>query len=84
MHFVPADHVQFQFLLSEKELRFFEEHGVLTPVTKNGRVFYSARDLYRLRGILYFTRERGMSFEKAREHVNAPVVLRGDVPSRRS
>lgn len=84
MHFTPADHVQFQLLLSEKEMRFFEEHGVLQPVTKNGRVFYSARDIYRLRGILHFTRERGLSFEKAKERVDGAVLAGQEAPSRRS
>ena len=79
MHFVPAHHIQTQLEISAEEARFFEEHGVLEPVTKNGRLFYSARDVYRLRAILHFTRERGMSLEKAKERVDGGVVLRSAV-----
>jgi DNA-binding transcriptional MerR regulator len=76
MHFVPAYYLQAQLNISAEEVRFFEEMGVLEPVTKNGRVFYSARDVYRLRAVLHFTRKRGMSLEKARERVDGGVVLR--------
>ena len=79
MHFVPAHHMQMQLKISAEEVLFFQERGVLEPVTKNGRLFYSARDVYRLRAILHFTRERGMSLEKARERVDGGVVLRSAV-----
>ncbi len=76
MHFVPVHHMQAQLKISAEEVRFFEEYGVLEAVTKNGRVFYAARDVYRLRAILHFTRERGMSLEKAKERLDGGVVLR--------
>lgn len=75
MHFVPAPYVQAQLKISPEEVLFFEEHGVLRPVTKNGRAFYSAKDVYRLRAILHFTRTRGLSLEKAMKRLDEAAVL---------
>jgi DNA-binding transcriptional MerR regulator len=57
--------------LSPEELRSFEAKGVIRPVAKNGRAYYSSRDWYRLKGVLHFMRDKGLSLEEARARVEA-------------
>jgi DNA-binding transcriptional MerR regulator len=56
--------------LSEEEVRAFEERGVIHGVTKNGYRYYSARDCYRLRGIVRLMRDKGLPFAKAQALVD--------------
>ena len=45
MHF-PAEHLLDKLRISETQLRKFEEKGIVHGISKAGRVFYSARDIY--------------------------------------
>ena len=56
--------------LSEEEVRAFEERDVIHGVTKNGYRYYSARDCYRLRGILRLMRDKGLPLAKAQALVD--------------
>lgn len=60
--------------ISIEELRDFEAKGVIKALVENGRVFYSSRDLYRLRGILKMMRTNRLSFEEAHQRVTAPIT----------
>jgi DNA-binding transcriptional MerR regulator len=82
MHFMLADHLQAKLNLSERELRFFEEQDILHPVRKNGHVFYSSRDLYRLKAILYFIRTQHLTLEMARERADSPVAFASELSGR--
>ncbi len=58
--------------ISHEQLGEFEQRGIVQGIRRAGRVFYSSRDLYRLKGILSFTK-RGMSCEEAADRVDHPV-----------
>jgi len=73
--YVPAEHLMGKLQISEEQLRDFETRGIVLGISKAGRTFYSSRELYRLRGILFFMRTRGLSVEQAREYVSEPGVL---------
>ena len=54
----------------------FESKDIVRGTAKAGRVFYSSRDMYRLRGILLFI-SRGLTLEEAQQRVDLPAD--GDV-----
>lgn len=56
--------------LSEEEVRAFEERGVIHGVAKNGYRYYSARDCYRLRGIVRLMRDKGLHLAEAQALVD--------------
>ncbi|MFB3915820.1 MAG: MerR family transcriptional regulator [Terriglobales bacterium] len=56
--------------LMEEELSQFEEQGIIKPVLKNGRTYYSSRDFYRLKGVLHFMREKGLSMDEAQDRLD--------------
>ena len=56
--------------LSEEEVRASEERGVIRGLTKNSYRYYSARDCYRLRGILRLMRDKGLPLAKAQALVD--------------
>ncbi len=56
--------------LSEEEVRAFEERGVIHRITKNGHGYYSARDCYRLRGMLHLVRDKGLPLAEAKAVVD--------------
>lgn len=60
--------------ISAEDLRDFGVKGVIKARVKDERVFYSSRDLYRLKGILKLMRSDGLSFEKARERADAAIT----------
>jgi DNA-binding transcriptional MerR regulator len=58
--------------ISSEQLDEFEQRGIIQGVRKGGHIFYSSRDLYRIKGILLLT-ERGMSFKEAADRVDHPI-----------
>ncbi len=73
--YVFADLLAAKYKLSPEDLRRFEAAGVLEPVRKNGRIYYSARDVLQLKGVLHLTRSRGMTLEQAADHIARRGVL---------
>jgi DNA-binding transcriptional MerR regulator len=67
--FLLAEQLATKLDLMENELSQFESHGILKPVKKNGRTYYSSRDFYRLKGVLHFMRANGLSMEEAQDRV---------------
>jgi DNA-binding transcriptional MerR regulator len=55
--------------LAQAELGQFEAQGIIRAVRKNGRTYYSARDFYRLKGVLHFMRTKGLSLDQAQDEV---------------
>jgi DNA-binding transcriptional MerR regulator len=74
MHF-PAERFLDKLQISAQELSDLEQKGIVKGVARAGRVFYSSRDLYRLKGILLFM-TRGLTLEEAQRRVDQPVVER--------
>jgi len=81
MHF-PAEHLLDKLQISAQELSDLEQKGIVRGVVRAGRVFYSSRDLYRLKGILLFM-TRGLTLEEAQRRVDSPVEERSAAESRR-
>ena len=67
--FLLAQQLASKLELSLDELAQFEAQGILKPVSKNGRVYYSSRDFYLLKGVLHFMRTNGLSLEEAQDRV---------------
>jgi DNA-binding transcriptional MerR regulator len=67
--FLLAEQLASKLSLEVSELPQFEAQGILKPVSKNGRTYYSSRDFYRLKGILHFMREKGLSLDEAHDRV---------------
>ena len=70
--YFPAEHLLDKLQISAEELGDFEQKGIVKGITKVGRVFYSSRDIYRLKGILLFM-TRGLPLEEARKRVDRPT-----------
>lgn len=70
--YFPAEHLFNKLKISAIELRKFEEKGIVQGISKAGRVFYSSRDMYRLRGVLSLM-SRGLPLDEARWHVDHPT-----------
>ena len=68
----PREHLLDKLQISAEELNDFEQRGILKGVAKAGRVFYSSRDLYRLKGILLFM-SRGLTLDEAQRRVDHPT-----------
>lgn len=66
--YFPAEHLLDKLQISAEELSDFEQKGVVEGIPKAGRVFYSSRDMYRLREILLFM-TRGLPLEEATKRV---------------
>lgn len=67
--FILAEQVAIKLDLMQDNLPEFESQGILKPVKKNGRTYYSSRDFYRLKGVLHFMRTNGLSIEEAQDRV---------------
>lgn len=67
--FILAENLAAKLNLDRTDLPQFESQGILKPVNKNGNVYYSARDFYRLKGVLHFMREKGLSADEAYDRV---------------
>ncbi len=80
--YFPAEHLLDRLQISAQELRDLEEKGIVKGIARAGRVFYSSRDLYRLKGILLFM-SRGLTLEEAQRRVDHPLEERSAAESRR-
>jgi DNA-binding transcriptional MerR regulator len=80
--YFPAEHLLDRLQISAQELCDLEEKGIVKGIARAGRVFYSSRDLYRLKGILLFM-SRGLTLEEAQRRVDHPVVERSAAEGRR-
>ncbi len=78
----PAEHLLDKLEISATQLEDFEGKGIVHGIPKVGRVFYSSRDLYRLKGILLFT-SRGLTLAEAQLRVDHPVEESSVAESRR-
>ena len=70
--YFPAEHFLDKLQISAEQLSDFEQRGIVKGVGRAGRVFYSSRDLYRLKGILLFM-TRGLTLEEAQRQVDHPT-----------
>jgi DNA-binding transcriptional MerR regulator len=60
---VPAERLLDELQISSAQLRDFEDKGIVQGMLKAGRIFYSPRDVYRIKGILLYM-TRGLPLEK--------------------
>lgn len=67
--FLLAEQLTAKLDLTQSDLSEFESQGIIKPVNKNGRTYYSSRDFYRLKGVLHFMRANGLSIEEAQDRV---------------
>jgi DNA-binding transcriptional MerR regulator len=81
MHF-PVENLLDKLEISARQLEDFERKGIVHGIPKAGRVFYSARDMYRLKGILLFM-SRGLTLAEAQRRVDHPVDEGSAAASRR-
>jgi len=70
--YFPAKHLLDKLQISAEELNDFEQKGMVKGVARAGRVFYSSRDMYRLKGILLFM-SRGLTLDEAQRRVDHPT-----------
>ena len=70
--YFSAEHLLDKLQISAEELSDLEQKGIVKGIARAGRVFYSSRDLYRLKGILFFM-TRGLTLEEAQRQVDHPV-----------
>jgi DNA-binding transcriptional MerR regulator len=78
--YFPAEHFLDKLQISAEELSDFEQRGIVKGVARAGRVFYSSRDLYRLKGILLLI-TRGLTLEEAQRRVDHPTEEISAAPS---
>lgn len=71
MRYFSAEQLLDKLQMSGDQLTEFEQKGIVIGTVKAGRVFYTSRDMYRLRGILVFL-GRGMALEEAVRRVDQP------------
>lgn len=67
--YFSAERLLDRLQISAAELSVFEQKGIVKGILKAGLVFYSSRDMYRLRGILLFM-ARGLPLEEATRRVD--------------
>jgi DNA-binding transcriptional MerR regulator len=67
--YFPAEHLLDKLRISDQELSKLEQKGIVKGISRAGRVFYSSRDLYRLKGMLLFM-TRGLTLEEAQRRVD--------------
>jgi len=79
--YFPAEHLLDKLQISAQELSALEQKGIVKGLARAGRVFYSSRDLYRLKGILLFM-TRGLTLEEAQRRVDYPVKKSSAAESR--
>lgn len=63
-YFLP-EHLAARLAITTDDLADFESRGLIHSVTKHGRRYYSAQDAYRLKGILYLVRKKGLRVGQA-------------------
>ncbi len=67
--YLLAEQLTSNLNISEDDISKFEQQGILHPLRKNDRVYYSSADCYRAKALLHFMRDEGMSLESARERL---------------
>jgi DNA-binding transcriptional MerR regulator len=67
--FILAEHLAAKLSLQQSDLPQYEQEGIIKPVSKNGNTYYSARDFYRLKGVLHLMREKGLTADEALDRV---------------
>jgi DNA-binding transcriptional MerR regulator len=67
--FMLAENLAAKLNIEPSELPRFESEGIIKPVTKNGNTYYSARDFYRLKGVLHLISAKGLSTDEALERI---------------
>jgi len=67
--FLLAEQLASKLEITQAELLEFAAQGIIRPVKKNGRIYYSSRDFYRLKGVLHFMRTQGLSVDEAQDRV---------------
>ena len=70
--YFPTEHLLDELQISSAQLRDFEQEGIVQGIPKAGQVFYSSRDMYRLKGILLYM-TRGLALEEATWRVDHPT-----------
>ncbi len=70
--YFPTEHFLDKLQISAEELSDFEQRGIVKGVARAGRIFYSSRDMYRLKGILLFM-TRGLTLDEAQRRVDNPT-----------
>jgi DNA-binding transcriptional MerR regulator len=70
--YFPAENFLDKLQISAEQLSDFEQRGIVKGVARAGRVFYSSRDMYRLKGILLFM-TRGLTLDEAQRRVDNPT-----------
>jgi DNA-binding transcriptional MerR regulator len=71
VRYFSAEQLLERLQMSGEQLNKFEQEGIVKGIVKAGRVSYTSRDVYRLRGILFFL-GRGLAREEALRHVDQP------------
>ena len=56
--------------LSEAEVQDYEARGLIRSTAKGANRFYSLREAYRAKGIIYFMRTQGLTAEEAAAKVD--------------
>lgn len=79
--YFPAEHLLDKLEISASQLEDFEGKGIVHGIPRVGRVFYSSRDMYRLKGILLFM-SRGLTLSEAQRRVDHPVEERSAAENR--
>jgi DNA-binding transcriptional MerR regulator len=69
--FILAEHLATRLNLKGEDLLEFERRQVVRRVEKNGFAYYSSRDFYRLKGLLHYMRNKGLSLEEARNQFDS-------------
>jgi DNA-binding transcriptional MerR regulator len=67
--YILEEHLSDKLDLLEKDLLYFESRGLIRGELKNGNTYYSSRDFYRLKGVLHYMRNKGLSLEEAQARV---------------
>jgi DNA-binding transcriptional MerR regulator len=67
--FLLAEQLTAKLNLTDSDLPQFEAQGIIKPVTKNGHTYYSSRDFYRLKGVLFFMRDKGLTLDEAQNRL---------------
>lgn len=60
-----AEQLARQLGLTERELEHAQRHGLIQPVQKNGRLFYTSHHAYRLKAAASLMRKRRLTWEEA-------------------
>jgi len=65
MHYVSIDSFCERTGLNVTDVSKYEEQGVISSVHKGAHRFFSLRELYRMKGILFLMRTSGLTINEA-------------------